>query len=114
MLRLPNRNLAVAIAAITGFGTAAPVLIEHIILLDADLADPSAPVLWKRRHKRHCRIPRIGFFLVPGQKLLFPNPFLKLPDRRDRTPFGMQIPRFMCHELSRLDDALQDICTEGE
>ena len=24
------------------------------------------------------------------------------------------LPRFMCHELSRLDDALQDICTEGE
>ena len=91
VLRLPNRNLAVAIAAITGFGTAAPVLIEHIILLNADLADPSVPVLWKRRHKRHRRIPRIGFFLVPGQKLLFPNPFLKLPDRRDRTPFGMQI-----------------------
>lgn len=24
------------------------------------------------------------------------------------------LPRFMCYELSRLDDALQDICTEGE
>ena len=24
------------------------------------------------------------------------------------------LPRFMCHKLSRLDDALQDICTEGE
>lgn len=24
------------------------------------------------------------------------------------------LPRFMCHQLSRLDDALQDICTEGE
>ena len=24
------------------------------------------------------------------------------------------LPRFMCHELSRLDDARQDICTEGE
>ena len=91
VLRLPNRNLAVAIAAITGFGTAAPVLIEHIILLDADLADPSVPVLWKRRHKRHCRIPRISFFLVSGQKLLFPNPFLKLPDCHNRLPFGMQI-----------------------
>ena len=91
VLRLPNRNLSVAIAAITGFGTAAPVLIEHIILLDADLTDPSVPVLRMRRHKRHRRIPRIGFFLVPGQKLLFPNLFLKLPDRRDRTPFGMQI-----------------------
>ena len=91
VLRLPNRNLAVAIAAITGFGTAAPVLIEHIILLNADLADPSVPVLWKRRHKRHCRIPRISFFLVSGQKLLFPNPFLKLPDCHNRLPFGMQI-----------------------
>ena len=91
VLRLPNRDLAVTVAAIAGFGAAAPVLIEHIILLDADLADPSVPVLWKRRHERHCRIPRIGFFLVPGQKLLFPNPFLKLPDRRNRLPFGMQI-----------------------
>ena len=91
VLRLPNRNLAVTVAAIAGFGTAAPVLIEHIILLNADLTDPSVPVLWKRRHKRHCCIPRIGFFLVPGQKLLFPNPFLKLPDRPDRLPFGMQI-----------------------
>ena len=91
VLRLPNRNLAVTVAAIAGFGAAAPVLIEHIILLDADLADPSVPVLWKRRHERHCRIPRIGFFLVPGKKLLFPNPFLKLPDRRNRLPFGMQI-----------------------
>ena len=91
VLRLPNRNLAVTVAAIAGFGAAAPVLIEHIILLDADLADPSVPVLWKRRHKRHCRIPRISFFLVSGQKLLFPNPFLKLPDRHNRAPFGMQI-----------------------
>ena len=91
VLRLPNRNLAVTVAAIAGFGTAAPVLIEHIILLNADLTDPSVPALWKRRHKRHCCIPRIGFFLVPGQKLLFPNPFLKLPDRRNRLPFGMQI-----------------------
>lgn len=24
------------------------------------------------------------------------------------------LPRFMCHQLSRLDDALQNICTEGE
>ena len=91
VLRLPNRNLAVTVAAIAGFGAAAPVLIEHIILLDADLADPSAPVLWKRRQKRHCRIPRIGFFLVPGQKLLFPNPVLKLSDCHNRLPFGMQI-----------------------
>ena len=91
VLRLSNWNLAVAIAAITGFGAAAPVLIEHIILLNADLADPSVPVLWKRRHERHCCIPRIGFFLMPGQKLLFPNLFLKLPDCRNRLPFGMQI-----------------------
>ena len=57
VLRLPNRNFAVTIAAVASFCTAAPVLIEHIILLDADLADRSQRNHEMRSARQRCQIP---------------------------------------------------------
>ena len=46
VLRFPDRNYAVAVAAIAGFRAAALILVEHIILHNANLTDPFVPILW--------------------------------------------------------------------
>ena len=67
--------------AVAGFGAAAPVLVVHELLGDADFVYPTRPVLWKFRDLLLLLVPRIGLALLPGKKLTVPDALLKLVDR---------------------------------
>jgi len=59
-----NRYILFAVGSVAGSCPSTPVLIENVILRNANFTYPAVPVLGQCRGQRHIRIPGVSFFLV--------------------------------------------------